>query len=58
MALDVVVVPMVLVVLTVLILEINPLRADFSVVLPHNNLSINLLMVLLVLICHINITIL
>ena len=45
-----------LVVLTVLVLEINPPWVDFLVVLPHNNLSISILMVLLVIICHINIT--
>ena len=45
-----------LVVLTVLIPEINPLGPDFLVVLRHKNLSISLLMVLLVTICHINIT--
>ena len=52
----VLVVPEALLVLTVLIPEINPPRVDLLVVLHHNNLSINLLMVLLVLICHINIT--
>ena len=45
-----------LVVLMVLIPEINPLQADFSIVLLHNNLFISPLMVLLVIICHINIT--
>ena len=58
----VLVVPMVLVVLealvalTVLIPKINPPWVDFPVVVPCNNLSISLLMVLLVHICHINIT--
>ena len=49
-----------LVVLTVLILEINPLRMDLQTVLHHDNyfknLYISLLMVLLVLICPINTT--
>ena len=45
-----------LVVLMVQIPEINPLREYLRVVLHHNNLSISLLMVLLVLICHINTT--
>ena len=52
----VVLLPEALVVLTVLIPEINPPWADFTVVLPHNNLSISLLTVLLVLICSINTT--
>ena len=41
-----------LVVLMVLIPKIKPLWADFLVVLNHNNLSIGLLTVLLVIICH------
>ena len=45
-----------LVVLAVPIPEINPLRADFPLVIRHNNLSFSPLMVLLVIICHINIT--
>ena len=45
-----------LVVLTLLILEINPLREYLSIVLHHSNLSFSPLMVLLVIICHINIT--
>ena len=45
------------VVLTIMIPKINPPRADLSAVLDHhNNLSISLLAVLLVLIFHINIT--
>ena len=43
-------------VLTVLIPEINPLRADLPVVIHHSNLFISPLMVLLVIIFHINIT--
>ena len=45
-----------LAVLAVLILEINPLQVDFPLVLRHKNLSFSPLMVLLVIICHINIT--
>ena len=44
------------VVLEVLIPEIDPLQVDLPVVLRHNNLFISPLMVLLVIICHINIT--
>ena len=45
-----------LVVLGVLIPKINPLLANFPLVLRQNNLSFSPLMVLLVIICHINIT--
>ena len=45
-----------LVVLAVLIPEINPMRVDFSVLLCHSNLFFSPLRVLLVIICHINIT--
>ena len=43
-------------VLMVLIPKINPLWVNLRVVLHHNNLSISVLTILLVLICHINIT--
>ena len=52
----VLVVPEALTVLVVLIPEINPLWADFPLVLLHKNLSFSPLMVLLVIISHINIT--